>query len=118
MADPRDDLDERIRDLYAGCGYSYEEVGRAIGRYASFVQFRVHRMGIEPRSPGGSKQRLPHIEYERVRFLYERMQLSIEDTGKALGIGTSTTRKRLISAGVTIRSRSEAGVVARRRYPR
>lgn len=76
-------------------------------------------MGIKwrpARTPHG-QQRVPSVEFERARFLYEELGLSVYEVGEVIGRTYKPTYERLRRAGVTFRTPGEAKRLRHRRRP-
>jgi hypothetical protein len=110
-------LEERRGIELYELGFSLSEVGELIGRPATSVTAMLERNGIERRKRGTPKGavKVDAMSVRRCAFLYERMEMSINEICAVTGLEYTSVRNRLLHANVRLRSNSESQRLRARR---
>lgn len=102
--------EQRGCDLY-GVGFSTSQVAGYLGRPESSVQTMLKRNGVTMRPRGrapGTQSSIRNEEIVKAAFLYERMEMSINEVADAMDVSYTMARNRLKHAGVVFRENGEA----------
>lgn len=101
---PETKYDAEIVDRYDnGELFSMHEIGRQLGKSASFVRDRLVANGVVIDSNKSGGKKLEPVEYQRTLFLFDKMEMNPDEIAAVLGVHQTTIRRRLKKRGRKLR---------------